>query len=122
MNKYLIAIGILSIGIIVLLFGLSNCSLFDINYLFGKIRYPYLPKEIQQKHSATIEKVDTLIRKENRDSITSQSENFNLEVYLKHIEIGVFPYLKENDPLEKDIQLLAEDIRKYINDKGRATK
>ncbi len=114
MNKYIIFIGILSIGIIVLLFGLGSNSIFDYHYLFGKIKYPYLPKEIQLKHTATIEKVDTFIRKENKDSITSQSENFNLELYLKLIEISVFPYLKENDSLRIDVQLLMQDIRNYI--------
>lgn len=113
-KKYAVLIGVLSISAIVLLFGQSIYSLVDVDYLQGKSQYNYLPKDIQQKHSATIEKVDALIRKENRDSITSQSENFNLEVYLKHIEIGVLPYLKGNDSLEKDIQLLTEDIRKYI--------
>lgn len=113
MNKYLIAIGILSIGIIVLLFGLSNCSLFDINYLFGKIRYPYLPKEIQQKHSAVIEKVDSIIIKENLENsggVSSRSKNFDPTVYLKTIEIGIVPYLKEDDPLRQEIQPLIQDI------------
>jgi hypothetical protein len=114
MNKYIILISILGIGIIMLLFGLGSNSIFDYHYLFGKIKYPYLPKEIQSKHITTIEKVDILIRKENKDSITSQSENFNLELYLKFIEIGVYPYLKEGDPLRIEVQLLMEDIKKYI--------
>ncbi len=114
MNKYIILIGILSIGIVVLLFGLGSDSIFNYHYLFGKIKYPYLPKDIQQKHAITIEKVDSLIKKANRDSITSQSENFNLEVYLKYIQIGVLPYLKKDDPLSEDIQLFAEDIRRYM--------
>lgn len=113
-KKYIIITSILSIGIIILLFGFGSNLIFDRQYLFGKTKYPYLPKEIQQKHTAAIEKVDILIRKENKESITSQSEKFNLEVYLKYIQIGVLPYLEKDDLLKEDIQLLAEDIEKYI--------
>lgn len=114
MNKYIILVGILSIGIIMTLFSLGRYSLLDTEYLFGQGRFKPFPEEIRQRHFATIEKVDTLIKKENKDDITSRSEKFNLELYLKLVVIGVLPYLKENDPLRQDIQLLAEDIRKYI--------
>lgn len=120
MNKYIILTGILSIGVIVTLFGLGRYLLLDTKSLFGWERFKPFPKEIRQKHTVTIERADSFIRNENSDSITSQSEKFNLELYLKLIEIGVLPYLKENDPLRQDVQLLAEDIRKYIiKDKGR---
>jgi hypothetical protein len=113
-KKYAVFIGVLSISAIVLLFGQSIYSLVDVNYLQGKSQYNYLPKDIQQKHSATIEKVDMLIRKENPEAITSQSKDFNLEVYLKYIQVGVYPYLKEDDPLNKDTELLIQDILNYI--------
>lgn len=125
MNKYII-IGILSIGAL-LLFGLNKYSLLDTEYLFGWGRFKPFPTEIRQKHVITIEKVDALIRKENGNSeVTSRSEKFNLENYLGIIEIGVLPELKKNDPsnpVEQDIQLLVEDIRKYIiKNKGRILK
>ncbi len=109
-KKYVVLIGILSIGAIVLWLGNS----FAVKYLRGEDQYNYLPKEIQQKHSATIEKVDALIKKENPEAITSQSKNFNLEVYLKYLQVGVRPYLKEDDPLRKDTELLIQDILNYI--------
>ncbi len=109
-KKYAVLIGILSIGAIVLWLGNS----FAIKYLRGEDQYNYLPKEIQQKHSATIEKVDALIRKENPEAITSQSKDFDLQIYLKHIQIGVYPYLKEDDPLKQEAQSLVQDILNRI--------
>lgn len=118
-KKYIILVGILSIGGGVLLFGLGKYSLLDTEYLFGWGRFKSFPKELRQKHATTIEKVDALIKKENIDNVTSHSEKFNLENYLGIIEIGVFPYLQENDLSKQDVQLLIEDIKKYIKDKGR---
>lgn len=100
--------------LVMLLFGIERYSLLDAEYLFSWGRFKPFPEEMRQKHAITIEKMDTLIRKENKDNITSRSENFNLELYLKLIEIGVYPYLKEGDPLRMDAQLLMEDIRNYI--------
>ena len=116
MYKYIIfTIGILSIGIIVISFGLSKYSFSDIQqYLVERGRFNPFPEEIRQKHAVTIEKVDKFIRKENRDSVTSRSEKFNLKNYLGIIEIGVFPYLDKNDPLRNDVQSLIQDIRNYL--------
>lgn len=120
MNKYIIFISILSIGIIVTLFGLGRYLFLDTEYLFGWGRFKPFPEEIRQKHAFTIEKVDALIRKESIDSVTSRSEKFNLENYLGIIKIGVLPELKKSDPhrpdtqSEQDIKLLIEDIEKYI--------
>lgn len=114
MNKYLIFVGILGIITIVILFGQNICSFANLKYLQGKSQYSYLPKDIQQKHSVTIGKVDILIKKENTENITSQSKNFDLQVYLKNIQIGIFPYLKKEDPLRQDVQLLVQDISSRI--------
>lgn len=124
MNKYII-IGILSTGIIVALVGLGKYSLLDTEYLFGWGRFKPFPTEIRQKHATTIEKVDAFIIKENGvGEVTSRSEKFNLENYLGIIKIGVLSKLYKNnpnDPFMQDVELLAEDIRKYIiKDKGRA--
>lgn len=119
MNKYIILVGILSVGVIVLLFGPGRYSFLDTEYLFGWGRFKPFPEEIRQRHAATIEKVDELIIKESGGEVTSYSEKFNLEHYLGIIEIGVLPYLKNNDLLKQDIQLLTQDIRNYIIDKGR---
>lgn len=113
-KKYVILLGILIIGIIILLFRQSIYSFTDIKYLQGKSQYSYLPKDIQQKHSATIEKVDALIQKENKENITSQSKNFDLQVYLKNVQIGVFPYLQKDDPLKQETQSLIQDILNHI--------
>lgn len=113
-NKRLVFVSIAGVILVMLLFGIGCYSLLDTEYLFGWGRFKLFPEEIRQKHAATIEKVDTLIRKENKDNIASRSENFNLELYLKLIEIGVYPYLKEDEPLRMDVQLLMEDVRNYI--------
>lgn len=119
MNRYIILIIILIIVALVLLFGLGPYSLFDTAYLFGWGASKPFPEEIRQKHIATIEKVDELIKKENIDSVTSRSKKFNLENYLKIIEIGVLPDLNKKYPNDdsfiQDVKLLIEDIRKYIN-------
>ena len=121
MNKFFIFISILGF-IAVLVFLITeitteNCSLMKhIKYLQGRNQYDYLPKNIARKHKITIEKADAFIRKEYKDSITSESQNFNLEVYLKHLEIGIIPYLQEDDSLTKpEVLLLIQDIVNYLN-------
>lgn len=109
-KKHVFLISIFGVGLILLLFRQNIHSLVNVNYLQGKSQYNYLPKDIQQKHSATIKKVDALIKKENPKAITSQSKDFNLEVYLKYIQVGVYPYLEEDDPLNKDTELLMQDV------------
>lgn len=113
-NNRLVFVSIAGVILVMLLFGIERYSLLNTEYLFSWGRFKPFPEEIRQKHATTIEKVDTLIRKENKDSVTSRSENFNLELYLKLIEISVYPYLKEEDSLKMDMQLLVQDIRNYI--------
>jgi len=119
MNKYLILIGILGIGVVIVFLVLGNHSFFDTEYLFGWGSFKPFPEEIRQKHAATIEKVDALIVEENgAGEVTSRSEKFNLENYLGIIKVGVLPDLNKknpNDPFMQDVELLVEDIRKYIN-------
>ncbi|MEK7510019.1 MAG: hypothetical protein AAB567_00465 [Patescibacteria group bacterium] len=123
MNKYLIVIGILGIGVVIVFLVLGNHSFFDTEYLFGWGSFKPFPEEIRQKHVTTIEKVDALIVEENGAAeVTSRSEKFNLENYLGIIKVGVLPDLNKknpNDPFMQDVELLVEDIRKYIKDKGR---
>lgn len=125
MNRYILLITVLVIGILIILFGLGRYSFMDTAYLFGWGVFKSFPEEIRQRHVATIEKVDALIVKENGiHEVTSKSKKFNLENYLGIIEVGVLSELNKNnpdDPFIQDVELLTQDIRKYINTKGRKT-
>lgn len=75
-----------------------------------------IPKEIEEKNRVTIEKVDEWIVVKKLDSsggITSDSKNFDLNVYLKTLEIGVIPYLEDDNPLKKEVVSLIKDIHDY---------
>lgn len=108
----------LVIGIIALLVVFTNFT--DIKYLLNiDNQYDVLPKEILQNHNATIKKIDNFIKDNNLGSITSQSKDFDLQVYLKSIQIGVIPYLKEDDSLKKEAQSLIQDISQYIEEQKK---
>ncbi len=113
MNKYLLFFLIVMITLVTAL-SLKNYLPLHVSYLMGISEYNFFPKNIAEKHKATISTVDSIITKESLGSITSQSENFDLEVYLKTIQTGIFPYLKEPDPLKKNVQFLIDDISLYI--------
>lgn len=123
MNKYIILASVLGVIIIIALVGLGKYSLLDSEYLFGWGRFKPFPEEIRKKHSATIERVDAFIIKEiARNEVTSHSEKFDLENYLGIIRVGVLTELyKKNpqDPFMQDVESLADDIEKYIKEKGR---
>lgn len=76
-----------------------------------------VPADVLQKHGATIAKVDKKIKDEKLvGAITSQASQFDLSYYRDTIRIGILPYVDKNDPFNKELQELANDIDRYTID------
>lgn len=85
--------------------------------------YNLIPTGVLQKHAATIAKVDKKIKDEQpAGAITSQATEFDLSYYGDTIKIGILPYADINDPFNKELKELANDIDKYTIDYQRLNK
>lgn len=75
-----------------------------------------IPPDILRNHSATIKKVDEIIRKNNEEgTITSEANDFDLDYYYRNIALGVYPYIQD-ESLKKEVKSLMEDIvKKLVN-------
>lgn len=80
-----------------------------------------IPQDILAKHQKAIEEIDSLLL-QYPDAITSVSRDFDLAYYLKLIQIGVKPYLKDGDPLKEETDALIDDISNLVIKKTDASK
>lgn len=78
----------------------------------GQRHYNYMPNDIIDKHKATIDKVDEMMKK-LPDGITTKDNNFSLNYYEQIIRVGISPYINDDKQFDKEVDDLLKDISKY---------
>ncbi|WP_214483780.1 amidase domain-containing protein [Bacillus sp. SM2101] len=78
-----------------------------------EVFYDYIPEKLLKKHASTIEAVDNILEERGID-FTSKSVNFNLNYYVRLVQLEVFTSLSKEDPIYNDVRKLGNDIGKLI--------
>lgn len=85
--------------------------------------YDHIPENLLQKYKETIKQIDKYILDNNVQGGTfSQAENFSLNLYIKTIQVGILPYIKDSHEFANQVNNFVAESLNYTLDREKITQ